>query len=411
MELSSHHRSWLFQEQISAEYSFNGFRRVLDVVLALAHHSAMRKPIAVIAASVLIVSSISSSASVAATKNPIPITLPVKPVGTITFENIEQRISEVPAAGYKALQDVYAANSQPKIPMTILMGPNTVNPSDAKVALNKIAKLWSGFRQPVSYHALVYNFKDKAWALKADAKVPVVAANGGSRGRASMSSVINQCTADQCGSANSGISDAKGSGYGQFQVSSGENGPYQLMGGVFGHEYTHSVQAAQFLGNANVNKPVSKDRAKYGLDNSPSGLFQGVLPCWMSEGMANFNGTAVVAPTFEKYMEWRKDAPKGQQTPDFTNFSAKSIENYLLTANPPKCLPPAGVYLMGYTLGALTVEALSAIAGPQGAMAVVTLLGRGQTFPQAFKSVYGITWAEAAPILAKVVAAEYAATP
>ena len=72
---------------------------------------------------------------------------------------------------------------------------------------------------------------------------------------------------------------------------------------------------------------------------------------------------------------------------------------------------PAGIYLMGYTIGALVVEALSAIAGPQGAMAVVTLLGRGQTYEQAFKSVYGISWAEAAPILAKVVAAEYAATP
>ena len=375
------------------------------------HHSQMSKPIAVLAASVLVVSSISSSASQAATKNPIPITLPVKPVGAITFANIEQNVSEVPSAAYKSLQDVYAANAQPKIPLTVLMGPNTVNPSDAKVALGKIAKLWSGFRQPVSYHALVYNFKDKAWALKVDAKVPVVVATGGSRGRASMSGVIEQCTTNQCGSANSGISDAKGSGYGQFQVSSGENGPYQLMGGVFGHEYTHSVQAAQFLGNANVNKPVSKEREKYGLDNSPSGLFQGVLPCWMSEGMANFNGTAVVAPTFDKYMEWRKDAPRSQQTPDFTDFSAKSIQNYLLTNKPPKCLPPAGIYLMGYTIGALVVEALSAIAGPQGAMAVVTLLGRGQTFEQAFKSVYGISWAEAAPILARVVAAEYAATP
>ena len=376
----------------------------------------MRKSIAVLAASILIVSSISSSSSEAATKavkNPIPITLPVKPVGLITFANIEEKISEVPAAAYKALQDVYAANSQPKIKITMLVGPNTVVPSDAKVALNKIMKLWSGFRQPVSYHALVYNFKDKDWALKTDAKVPVVVATGGSRGRASMSGVIEQCAADRCGSANSGISDAKGSGYGQFQVDPRPeaNGPYQLMGGVFGHEYTHSAQAAQFLGNANVGKPVSREREKYGLDNSPSGLFQGVLPCWMSEGMANFNGTAVVAPTFDDYMSWRKDAPKSQQTPDFTDFSAKSIENFLLTTNPPKCLPPAGVYLMGYTLGALTVEALSAIAGPQGAMAVVTLLGRGQTFPQAFKSVYGISWAEAAPILAKVVAAEYAATP
>jgi hypothetical protein len=373
----------------------------------------MRKPIAILVISTFTISSILSSSSEAASKvsNPIPITLPVKPVGTITFANLDQHISEIPAAGYKALQDVYAANAQPKIPVTLLQGPNTINPSDAKVALNKIMKLWSGFRQPVSYHALVYNFKDKAWALKADAKVPVVAADGGSRGRASMSGVIEQCSANQCGSANSGISDAKGSGYGQFQVSSGENGPYQLMGGVFGHEYTHSAQAAQFLGNANVNKPVSKEREKYGLDNSPSGLFQGTLPCWMSEGMANFNGAAVVAPTFDKYMEWRVSAPKSQQTPDFTDFSAKSIQNYLLTNMPPKCLPPAGIYLMGYTIGALTVEALSAIAGPQGAMAVVTLLGRGQTFEQAFKSVYGISWAEAVPMLAKVVAAEYAATP
>ena len=377
-------------------------------------NSPMRKQIAVTAALALIASSFLVSSSEAATKpvvNPIPFTIPVKPVGDITFANIEQRIADVPAAAYSALQKVYSANSQPKIPITLLQGPNTVNPSNAKVALGKIAKLWSGFRQPVSYHALVYNFKDKEWALKADAKVPVVVATGGSRGRASMSGVIAQCDANQCGSANSGISDAKGSGYGQFQVSSGENGPYQLMGGVFGHEYTHSVQAAQFLGNANVNKPVSKEREKYGLDNSPSGLFQGVLPCWMTEGMANFNGTAVVATSFDKYMEWRKDAPGSQQTPDFTDFSAESIQNYLLTNKSPKCLPPAGIYLMGYTIGALTVEALAAIAGPQASMAVVTLMGRGQTYEIAFKNVYGISWAEAAPILAKVVAAEFAATP
>ena len=368
------------------------------------------------AALALIASSFLASSSEAATKpvvNPIPITLPVKPVGSITFANIETRFSEVPAAAYGALQKVYSANTQPKIPVTILLGPNTVVPTDAKVAINKIAKLWSGFRQPASYHALVYGFKDKAWALKADAKVPVVVAEGGARGRASMSSVIDQCLVNQCSSANSGISDAKGSGYGQFQIDSRPEaqGPYQLMGGVFGHEYTHSAQAAQFLGNANVGKPVSKEREKYGLDNSPSGLFQGVLPCWMTEGMANFNGTAVVATTFDKYMDWRKDAPKSQQTSEFTDFSAKSIENYLLTNKSPKCLPPAGIYLMGYTIGALTVEALAAIAGPQASMAVVTLMGRGQTYENAFKSVYGITWAEAAPILAKVVAAEYAATP
>ena len=369
-----------------------------------------------IAVSVLIASSFQISSTEAATKpvvNPIPITLPVKPVGSITFANIEQHISEIPAAAYKALQDVYAANTQPVVPTTVLLGPNTKLPIEVPVALKKIEKLWAGFRQPASYHALVYNFKDKAWALKADAKVPVVVANGGVKSAASMSSVIDQCASDNCGRANSGIPDAKGSGYGQYQIMESQWDPngWGSNGSVFGHEYTHSVQAAQFLGNSNVGKPVSKDRQKYGLDNSPSGLFQGVLPCWMTEGMAQFNGPAVVAPTFEYYMRWRGSQAMAKEVPQFTDYSAKSLQSYYLSGTPPKCLPPAPVYEMGRTTGALAIEALAAIAGPQASMAVVTLMGRGQSYDQAFKNVYGIAWTEAAPILARVVAAEYAAKP
>jgi hypothetical protein len=379
-------------------------------------NSPMRKSIAVIAASAFVASSILISPSQAATKpvvNPIPITLPVKPVGDITFANIEQRIADIPKAAYTSLQAVASANPQPKVSVTVLLGPNTNLPIDAKVALGKIAKLWSGFRQPVTYNALVYNFQDKAWALKADAKVPVVAANGGAKGRASMSSVINECAADNCGRANSGIPDAKGNGYGQYQIMESQWDPngWGSQGSVFGHEYTHSVQAAQFLGNTNVGKPVSRERAKYGLDNSPSGLFQGVLPCWMTEGMAQFNGPAAVAPTFEYYMKWRGSQALSKEVPNFKDYSAKSLQNFYLSGTPPKCLPPAPVYEMGRTTGALAIEALAAIAGPQASMAVVTLMGRGQSYEIAFKNVYGISWAQAAPILARVVAAEYAATP
>jgi len=376
----------------------------------------MRKLLTTIAASTLIASSILISSSEAATKpvlNPIPITLPVKPVGDITFANIQQRIADIPKAAYTSLQSVVSANAQPKIPLTVILGPNTKLPIDVKEALGKIATLWSGFRQPVTYSALVYNFTDKAWALKADAAVPVVAANGGAKGRSSMSGVIDQCVEDNCGRANSGISDIKGNGYGQYQIMESQWNPngWGSQGSVFGHEYTHSVQAAQFLGNTNVGKPVSQERAKYGLDNSPSGLFQGVLPCWMIEGMAQFNGPAAVAPTFEYYMRWRGSAAMAKEVPQFTDYSAKSLQNFYLSGTPPKCLPPAPVYEMGRTTGALAIEALAAIAGPQASMAVVTLMGRGQSYETAFKNVYGISWAEAAPILARVVAAEYAATP
>ena len=376
----------------------------------------MRKQIAVIAASALIASPILVGCSEAAPKavvNPIPISLPVKPVGDITFANIENRIADIPFAAYTSVQSAASANAQTKVQVTVMQGPNTKLPIAVEEALGKIANLWSGFRQPVTYVALVYNFKDKAWALKADAKVPVVAANDGAKGRASMSSVISECAADNCGRANSGIPDAKGNGYGQYQIMEPQWDPngWGSQGSVFGHEYTHSVQAAQFLGNANVGKPVSKERAKYGLDNSPSGLFQGVLPCWMTEGMAQFNGPAVVAPTFDYYMRWRGVQAIAKEVPQFTDYSAKSLQNFFLSGTPPKCLPPAPVYEMGRTTGALAIEALAAIAGPQASMAVVTLMGRGQSYETAFKNVYGISWAKAAPILARVVAAEYDVTP
>jgi hypothetical protein len=376
----------------------------------------MRKPIAVIIASVFFVSIIFSSASGASPKqvvNPIPITLPVNVIGDITFTNIEQHISEVPAAAYNSVQQVMAANSQPKVSLKLYVGPNTQPVlDDLSGAFKKIIRLWSGFRQPLDYSALIYNFQDKDWALKADAKIPVVVQTGGSKGAVSFSALIRNCTKEQCTGGNSGTNDVAGHGYGQFPVDPAKQSQdiYFQVGGIFGHEYTHTMQGAQFIGARNVGKPTTKVQAAHGLDNSPSGLHLGATPCWMTEGQANFLGTAAEADTLEKYMKWRVGVPKGWPAEGFNDYSTTSLQKLLLTDNPPNCLPPAPIYALGYSIGALTIEALTAIAGPQSHMAVITLMGRGQSYTQAFKSVYGITWAEAAPILARVAAAEYAAT-
>jgi hypothetical protein len=377
----------------------------------------MRKPIAVIAASALITSSILVSSSEAATKpvvNPIPITLPVKPIGDLTFANIEQRIGDISPVAYKSVQQVMAANSQPKLSLKLYVGPNTKPVvDDLPGAFKKIIRLWSGFRQPLDYSALIYNFQDKDWALKTDAKIPAVVQTGGSRGPISFSQLISNCTKEQCNGGNSGTPDVAGRGYGQFPVDLAHQSQdvYFQVGGIFGHEYTHTMQGAQFIGNRNVGKPTTKNQAAHGLDNSPSGLHLGTTPCWMTEGQANFLGTAATADTLEKYMKWRVGVPKGWAAEGFNDFSATSLQKFLLTDNPPNCLPPAPIYQIGYSIGALAIEALTAIAGPQSNMAVLTLMGRGQSYETAFKNVYGISWAEAAPILARVAAAEYAATP
>jgi len=377
----------------------------------------MRKPLAVITAFTIIFSTIFSSSSEAATKpvvNPIPITLPVKAIGDLTFANIEQRIADISPAAYKAVQQVMAKNSQPKLAIKLYVGPNTKPVvDDLPGAFKKIIRLWSGFRQPLDYSALIYNFQDKDWAFKTDAKIPAVVQTGGSRGPVSFSSLIRNCTVEQCNGGNSGTPDVAGHGYGQFPVDLAHQSQdvYFQVGGIFGHEYTHTMQGAQFIGARNVGKPTTKDQAAHGLDNSPSGLHLGATPCWMTEGQANFLGTAATADTLEKYLKWRVGAPKAWAAEGFNDYSATSLQKLFLTDNPPDCLPPAPIYQLGYSIGALAIEALTAIAGPQSHMAVLTLMGRGQSYEQAFKSVYGISWAEAAPILARVAAAEYAATP
>ena len=360
-----------------------------------------------------VASTSTSTATNTSQENPIPITLPAVPTGLITFDNIDKHIADISEAAYTAVQKVEATNSLPNIPFVVQIGPNT-NPAvpDVSAKFQKIMKLWSGFRQPVSYYALLYNFQDKDWALKTASKTPKVISTGGVEG---LKNMMQQCSApNKCSGANSGIGNegTYGVGFGQFGMDPAHiaQDPYFLVGVIFGHEYTHSTQAAQFLGNPNIGKPNTEMQNKYGLSNSPSGLYEGALPCWFQEGQANFVGASAEASTLSDYLGWRVHMAKGHPIPEFTNYSAASLTNVLLTDNPPTCLSTP-IYELGYGIGALVIEALTAIAGPQSTMAVVTLLGRGQTYEKAFQNVYGISWVKAVPILAKVAAAEYATTP
>jgi hypothetical protein len=55
----------------------------------------------------------------------------------------------------------------------------------------------------------------------------------------------------------------------------------------------------------------------------------------------------------------------------------------------------------------MTVEALAAINGLNATMDLVVGVAQGFSFEESFKKIYGISWTDAAPILAKVVSAEF----
>jgi hypothetical protein len=333
--------------------------------------------------------------------NPIPISLPVGQSGPITFANLSTQISEISAVAYESVQSIESKNAQPRIPVRIYVGPNTTpNVADVNGAFTKIIKFWSGYTQPKRYYALLFSFQDKAWAINQAKKMPPVKATGGIKGGTGILSRINQCKSDSdCSGANSGIAQkSKMTALGQFGMAASHNSvdPYFQTGGIQGHEYTHAVQSAQFVGTKNAS-----------LD----GAMQRVTPCWLIEGQANYLGTAAEAASFEDFMKWRSTMPKAWPIPEFTDYSSASILHFLQTTKPNSCLPPNPKYQLGYGIGALIVESLTAIGGAQSTMALLTTMSTGANFNQAFQIVYGISWDEAAPILAQVVATEYAATP
>jgi hypothetical protein len=338
-------------------------------------------------------------------KAPIPITLPVA-AGSITFDNILENVDSVAEVAYENTMKTYSANTVPKgMKSTIWVGPNTVpvGPLSEEERIVKAMKLWSGFNQPKSIGLFFFNTKDEPAAeIAYDKWKKANKINGGMP--ASM--VRNTCLSNNgpgapiaskeplkdCTGANAGVIDGAGNAMGIFGVPTEDGSrsdPYRL-GALEIHEFTHMVQTAQFVGKT----------------QNPGGDMQRKSPCWLQEGLAHFAGKTTASTSFNDYLRQRngealeRTNEKNERVPR----DLKGISSYLSLETLPGC---QSTYSWGYGTGMLAVEALSAIGGIQSTMALYALEARGKTFSESFKSVYGITWAKAQPILARVIEKDY----
>jgi len=163
------------------------------------------------------------------------------------------------------------------------------------------------------------------------------------------------------------------------------------INGVHGmaHEYLHSIQVAVLV---NV-----LDRLKY-------------EPCWLREGAAEWT-QAVVSNNFDQYLSNQHLHPRlgtsnglqSQQT-DARTWTTEEVVSYLNLANEPSSCGTTNQFALAWSLGEAATETLVSIGGSESFFSLQILMANGQTINQAFKTVYGITWDEAAPILAEVVA-------
>lgn len=161
-------------------------------------------------------------------------------------------------------------------------------------------------------------------------------------------------------------------------------------GMVYAHEYIHTIQFV-----------TARERWWY-------------PPNWLQEGSAEWASMVIgFNDDYEAYTEFRKSALR-EQYRNSTTFDATWIEKFLnpYTAISESEEAGAGYYnkfyprWYPYAFGIMAYEMLTVIKGPDAMLNMYVNIGKGQTFPQAFKNEFGISWNEAVPYLSRAIAAE-----
>ena len=342
----------------------------------------------------------------------IPITLPIAQNGEITFSNIQDHVSEIPNTAWQSVQDVIAASDAVAAKHDIYIGPNTqLTISGGKAQINavleKATKLWSGFKLTKYYSLVYYNQTDEKWAEKTTKKIwekkGYEPSTVGGAIHALQISCQNQSAPGVggtargfCGGADAGAVPNTDNSF--IQVAEGDVNHPDTNGSILVHEFTHTVQSAQWIGIGNCRNE--------GNNCSRTQLSNNFTPCWLNEGLPNGINTLITSSDIDAYLLNRSFGKDTSQK--VTDYSEQSIKKYLYNQSAPTCYKNGPLYQLGYGVGAMTVEALVAIGGPHATMAIFSLGAKGQDFPTAFKNVYGISWNKASTILAKALAAGYA---
>lgn len=344
----------------------------------------------------------------------VPVTLPVAQTGKITFANAAANYTLIPQVAWQNVQDEIAANNVVTVATTIHIGPNTkASLSAINNGLIRIDKLFSGFNRVSSFTGIVYSAQDLKWAqtdaanffqtlgIKGGFAQPEVIANQSSAGCEMNGQTAIDCGGGMAWDLRQNNSDAGGSYYGvqngDYWTDSLKNsGPMTQVT----HEATHNYQIIQFF-----HTPLGENQF------TSSGQSHDFTPWWFSEGQANGIGISTFIENLSDYLSTRnytviRSPGTGVTLPTFTPEGMKSfLIDYQVTG------PQNRNWMLAYSIGYSAVETLIAIGGARATMALYALGSNGENWETAFKHVYGISWDEAATVLGKVLAAQYAANP
>ena len=318
-----------------------------------------------------------STATPTATQTPASNS-PSDPIAPTSFEDIGERYKGIGPVVWKEAQALSLAGPQ-KSEFEIQIGPSTTpssGVSNPNTYLARISKLWSNYLQPIKTKVFMFNFRDVGWVKQKNTDL------GGSIH--TPETIAGACTSAENCSSFGGAFNGLGQLYIGVQIKNFDEYSIGFVRGNFGHEYTHTVQYMALNAPANAK-----------------------LPCWYAEGQPQVPGQALGFETQANYLKSRTSwtaRPAGI----LVDYSPSSIlKFYEMTGGSGNGICNSDFRPRAYDLGYMTVEALASIKGIQSTMDVVVGVGKGLSFAESFKSVYGLSWDEAAPILARVVSEEF----
>jgi hypothetical protein len=313
------------------------------------------------------------------TPTPTPTPTFVVPVEPTSFQNLEQNAQGVAYWAWKKSAEKIAKSTSSAPEFTLLIGPNTtpINKSP-KLAFDLVSRLYSGFAESKKLTVIYYSYPDVDWA-----QTQLNSLLGAFGGYDYSGEAKKQCSApDRCNSASALANSA--TGLKTILITAAQylsTDPNFSSGTVEAHEYTHTIQDTQFEGS------------NYG---------HGDIPRWLTEGGAEFaQAASIYWGSYASYVAERK-----RDTGELSGsvFTSSWLETFIN--------PPSGLQWQSwnsydgwriYDVGFMVTEILTALNGPDSVMQILKKVASGKSYQDSFKEIYGISWSEAVPILARTI--------
>jgi hypothetical protein len=323
-----------------------------------------------------------------AVKKPAPVVSPTPtptPTSTSTpkaptsFDDLIENYEGIAYAAWTKSREKILASKKTDITLKMVMGPNSqLVYKDPLIPIDLVTRMYAGNVEPTEIYYLAFNYQDRNWAVD---EMERILPNSGSR----------WITETACRARNTcwgGGAFYNGTNRFLIVITTELLIPDHMNGSVEAHEFTHIVQQ--------INIKKGRPAQEFLYDPWP--------PTWFWEGQAHFTQHAsIYFDSFKDYMKYRKDTASDL----FTNkaFTSQLLESYFVF-NAPDSWQKSFERWHQYDIGAMFVEILTALKGPNSTMEMWRIASTGVDFKTAFERVYGVPFDKALPIMAKAIALE-----